>query len=139
MSDGRQRFPVVVDTTVVSILWRNDDLAGFYRERTRDRDAVISFQTLEELWFGVSKAGWGDRRKNRFREYLGSYTVIWPTAEMVEICARLRSQREEAGRTLQTADAWIAATALMLDCPVATHNRDFENIPDLTLIKATPE
>ena len=35
------------------------------------------------------------------------------------------------------ADAWIAATALMLDCPLASHDRDFSGIANLALIQAT--
>ncbi|MDR2115483.1 MAG: hypothetical protein LBP87_03785 [Planctomycetaceae bacterium] len=32
-------------------------------------------------------------------------------------------------------DAWIAATALALGCPLLTHNaKDFENIPGLEII-----
>ena len=55
---------------------------------------------------------------------------------MVRISARLRSERERAGRRLTTADAWIAATALMLDCPLPSHDGDFSGIPDLELIRA---
>ena len=43
---------------------------------------------------------------------------------------------ELAGRRLSVADAWIAATALYLGCPLATHDRDFIGIPNLRLITA---
>jgi len=99
---------------------------------------LISFQTLEELWFGDTKAGWGDRRKNLLRHHLSRYTVIWPNPEMVEISAHLRSEMQRQGRVLHTADAWIATTALLLRCPLATYDRDFEDISDLVLIKAVP-
>ena len=33
-------------------------------------------------------------------------------------------------------DEWIAATALWLDCPLATHDRDFTRVDGLALIQA---
>jgi len=137
MSDDHTAPPVVVDTSVVSILWRGDASASFYRRRLAGKRLLISFQTLEELWFGAIKDEWGDRRRNQLRRNLDQYAVIWPNREMVDISARLRSQRESAGRRLNTADAWVAATALLLQCPLATHNRDFEDIPVLELIKTS--
>ena len=125
---------VVVDTSVISILMRNEESAHFYRSQLSGKRVLISFQTLEELWFGATKAGWGDRRKNLLRHHLSRYTVIWPNPEMVEISARLRSEMQRQGRVLHTADTWIAATALLLRCPLATHDRDFRGIPDLVLI-----
>jgi len=137
MSDGHTGPPVVVDTSVVSILWRGDDSATYYSRHLAGKRPLISFQTLEELWFGAIKDEWGDRRQNQLRRNLDQYTVIWPNREMVDISAHLRSQREKMGRRLNTADAWVAATALLLQCPLATHNRDFEDIPGLELIKAS--
>ena len=34
------------------------------------------------------------------------------------------------------ADAWIAATAIMLSCPLASHDGHFMEIPNLRLIKS---
>jgi len=88
--------------------------------------AVISFQTLEELWFGVLKGDWGPRRRNQLRQHLEQYEVAWATPELVNLSANIRNEREKAGRRLSTGDAWIAATALMLQCPLASHDRRFD-------------
>ncbi len=134
MADGSSL--IVVDTSVVSLLIRRDSRAVYYQDRLAGRRAVISFQTLEELWFGAYKGGWGDRRKNRLRRDLDQYEVVWPSPEIVHISAHLRSEREGAGRRLNTADAWVAATAILLDCPLAAHDRDFARIPDLEIVRA---
>ena len=129
-------LPIVLDTSVVSILMRRGASATYYLERTEGRRAVISFQTLEELWFGAYKRGWGDRQMNALRQSLDLYEVLWPNIDMVYISAHLRSQQEYAGRRLNTADSWIAATAIALGCPLASHDRDFSGIPGLELIRA---
>lgn len=128
---------IVIDTSVVSYIFNGDTRADYYKERIRGERYAISFQTLEEVLFGAYKRGWGDRRKNELERYLQQYEVIWATAELVERCARLRSESEKVGRALATADAWIAATAVLLECPLVSHDRDFSGIPGLTLIKAT--
>ena len=118
----------------MSYIFNEDDRASYYLVQAHGRRAVISFQTLEELWHGVYARGWGKRRKNQLVGHNKQYTVIWSTAELVDICAQLRAERKAAGRTLQSADAWIAATAIMLQCPLASHDRDFSGIPELEVI-----
>lgn len=128
--------PVVLDTNVVSLIFNGDWRAEYYEERIEGRRTLITFQTLEEIWFGAFSNGWGVGRREDLRRYLERYDIIWPSPPLVEICARLRSERRAAGRELKNADAWIAAAAILLDCPLASHDRDFRGIPNLTLIRA---
>ena len=121
---------VVLDTCVVSMIYNSAPRSRYYEDRIKGYRAVISFQTLEELLFGAYKAGWGERRESELRRHIAQYEVIWPNEALVDISARLRSERVKSGRALKTADAWIAATALMLECPLATDDKDFDGIPN---------
>ncbi|MYA62622.1 MAG: type II toxin-antitoxin system VapC family toxin [Dehalococcoidia bacterium] len=134
--NGRPLTLIVLDTNVVSYIFNNDSRARFYTEHLQGQRAFISFQTLEEIWNGAYRDSWGSRRKDDLTEYLEQYEVVWPDPDLVDSCARLRSERRAVGRELGIADAWIAATALMLNCPLATADRDFINIPGLRLIQA---
>ena len=127
---------VVLDTSVVSLMFRGDSRAEYYKTQIAGLSPHVSFQTLEELWFGACAKNWGARRKNDLARHLEQYDVVWPTEELVDVCAQLRCARQSAGRRLMNADAWIAATALVLNCPLASHDRDFSGIPDLSLIQA---
>ena len=126
--------PVVLDTSVVSILLRGDPAATYYNSVIAGMRPVISFQTVEEAWFGAVKNNWEASRRNGLSQHLAQYNVVWPTPEMVDTSANLRSAQERAGHKLNTADAWIAATALMLNCPLASHDGDFDGIAGLQLI-----
>ena len=126
---------IVLDTSVVSYIFNRDSRAVYYSERIVGDQCVMSFQTLEEMWFGAFKGGWGDRRINQLGLHLQQYEIIWPSPELVEMCAYLRSERERVGRQLGVADAWIAATALILQCPLAAHDRDYSDIPGLQFIR----
>lgn len=127
---------IVLDTTIVSYIFKRDTRALYYEEHTRGNDLAISFQTLEEILFGARISGWGQRRINELLRHLERYEVVWPDDEMAELSAILRGERRARGRALDTADAWIAATALSLDCPLASHDRDFSGIPGLEVIRA---
>ena len=130
---------VVCDTSVVSIVYNIDPRvslqAAFYEEYLKGKQAIISFQTIEEIHYGMIKSDWGEPRKNGLLLHLEQYHIIWPNPNLARISAQLRADREKAGRRLSTADAWIAATAIMLDCPLASHDRDFTGIPGLQLIQ----
>ena len=105
---------LVLDTSVVSYIFKKDNKASFYLQQAQGRRALISFQTLEELWHGAYFGGWGHKRRHELANYLKGYTVIWPSVRLINVCAQLRADRKVAGRTLQSADAWIAATDIML-------------------------
>lgn len=127
---------LVLDTSVVSYIFKKDSRASFYLQQVQGRRALISFQTQEELWHGAYFGEWGHKRRHELASHLRGYTVIWPSDRLVNVCAQLRAERNVAGRTLQSADAWIAATAILLRCPLASHDRDFSGIPGLTVIRA---
>lgn len=127
---------VVADSNIVSYIARRSPIAEYYLSQLEHRQVVISFQTWEEVLFGAYLAGWSERRVNALKQQMGQYQVHWPDPELVDLCARLRAERRAMGRELQMADAWIAATALYLVCPLASHDGDFDGIPDLVLIRA---
>lgn len=126
---------VVLDTSVVSIIYNEDQRAPFYEASITGLIPVVSFQTLEELLIWPLRNGWGDRRRNNLLQHIDQYEIIWPNLDLVHISAELRNERERAARRLNTADAWIAATALLLDCPLASHDGDFDGISGLQLIR----
>ena len=126
---------IVVDSNVASYIFRDSPIAVYYKEQIEGERVVISFQTSEELWYGAYNNNWGERRRSELAEFLEQYEVIFPNSQLVDICARLRAERRSAGREIKVADAWIASTALYLGCPLASHDGDFDGIPDLQLIR----
>ncbi len=128
--------PVVCDSSVVSIIYGQDRRAPFYQSHLTGYRAVISFQTLEELYRWPLRNNWGNRRRGELMQHLELYEVIWSTRTLAHISARLRTERERAGRRLNTADAWIASTAVVLGCPLMADDGDFDGIPNLQLIRA---
>lgn len=127
---------IVVDTNVVSYIYRDDPIGSPYLARMDGHRAVISFQTYEEVLFGVLISNWGEQRINRLLHHINTnYDVLGSNGRLAVVCANLRAESRRIGRELRPADAWIAATALLLDCPLLSHDRDFGSPPGLEVIR----
>ena len=86
---------VIVDTDVVSFLFKSHPIGQLYDADLAGRAAGVSFMTVAEVMVAA----------------------------------------QAAGRRIETADAWIAATALLYEAPLVTHNgSDYLGVPGLKLI-----
>ena len=78
---------VVLDTSVVSLIMRGSAQADYYSAQIVNHHSVLSFQTVEELWHGSYYDNWGTRRQDVLAMLLRQYEVIWPDADLVDVCA----------------------------------------------------
>lgn len=124
--------PVVLDPDVVSFLFKDDSRAAAYLPHLRDRIWLISFMTEAELEQWSLLSNWQEGRTGwRFAIVPSSRDLVRKWAEAM-VAARRR------GRRLETADAWVAATALLYGAPLLTHNaKDYSGVPGLTLVTET--
>ncbi len=88
--------------------------------------------TLAEIRFGMFKSNWGAKRVLEMETFiLHNFTVIYPTDSIVSYYSFCLSSSINLGKPLSHGDAWIAATALELECPLATHNaKDYAVLGD---------
>ena len=129
--------PGVVDTDVVSFLFKNHALAPAYQTILAGKPLAISLITLAEIEYGMELKNWGANRRTLMRRFLDRFTHLLPDAETACVWARIKSAREKKGRPITFADAWIAAAALQLNVPLATHNaRDYAGIENLVILTA---
>ncbi len=126
---------VVVDTDVASFVFKDHALAPAYVDILVDKHLSISFMTLAELRAGAAKADWGPRRRELLERYLSVFEVLHTSNELCSAWAGLRAEMEVGGRRIESADAWIAATARSVERPLVTHNRKhFDHIPNLSVM-----
>jgi tRNA(fMet)-specific endonuclease VapC len=126
---------VVIDTDVASFLFKNDSRAQSYLPHLRDRQWLISFMTEAELEQWALLSNWQAKRIEWLRVFLGRFVIVPSSRDLVLNWAEVMVAARRAGRRLETADAWIAATATLYDSPLVTHNAsDYLGVPGLTLI-----
>lgn len=126
---------VVVDTDVVSFLFKNHPIGLRYDAELAGRVLLISFMTVAETERWVVQYRWSEHRLHWLHLYLKPYTVVPSSPDLCRKWAEVMVAAQAAGRRIECADAWIAATALLYGVPLATHNRnDYLGVPGLTLI-----
>ena len=126
---------VIVDSDVVSYLFKGDTRAEVYRQHLRGKTLAISFMTVAELYQWAYVRNWGEQRLARLEERLRSYVVVPYDLDLCKQWARICADRQKLGKPISVQDAWIAATALRHGCPLVTHNSaDFASITGLTII-----
>ena len=128
----------VVDTDVVSFLFKNHAVAPAYRGILVGRPLPVSLTTIAEIEYGMEAKNWGAARRDLMRQFLARFTPLQPDMETARTWARVKSGCEKKGRPIAFADAWIAATALQYRVPLVTHNaRDYRTVDGLTILTAT--
>jgi len=125
----------VVDTDVFSYIYRGDTRAERYRPHLQGRTLLLSFMTLAELYRWAEKHAWGEARRVDLERKTREYIVHGFSRTLCLEYARGRTAAEVAGRRLECADGWVAATATYLGVPLVTHNGPhFEGVPGLTIL-----
>ena len=127
----------IVDTDVVSMLFKGDTRADAYRAHITGRLLGISFMTLAELERWSLERNWGERRKIELAQHLTRYAVLPVSRDLCGKWAEVSFAAKRKGRPIQTADAWIAASALYYQVPLITNNRsDYSLVDGLALLSA---
>jgi tRNA(fMet)-specific endonuclease VapC len=79
-------------------------------------------------------ANWSQKRVEWLRLFLSRFVVVPSSHDFVLKWAEAMVGARRNGRRIETADAWIAATALLYDVPLLTHNKtDYLGVPGLQL------
>jgi predicted nucleic acid-binding protein len=126
---------IVVDTDVLSFLFKNHPIGLRYDPELAGRVAVISFMTIAELERWALQHHWSEQRLHWLRLYLRRFTIVPSSPDLCRKWAEVMVNAQAAGRRIECADAWIAATAILYGSPLATHNRsDYLGVPGLQII-----
>ena len=78
---------LVLDTDVVSYLYKNDTRAELYRPHLNDPPFIISFMTLAELRRWSLERGWAEFRKQSLEQYVSRYFVVHSDDELCSLWA----------------------------------------------------
>ena len=126
---------VVVDTDVISFIFKADTRSAYYLPLLTGKIGVISFMTLAELRQWAQRRNWGNARRTRLEQFVAGFAVIHSDDRLCSEWAQVTSSSYQSGYSIGVADAWIAATASMLSLPLVTNNRsDFAGVAGLRII-----
>jgi tRNA(fMet)-specific endonuclease VapC len=151
---------VLLDTNVVSFVFKGDTRASDYAPLLQGHQLALSFMTIAELYEWTAQRNWGEKRIIQLEQALTTYLVIPSDAVLCRsrlkirkhlICkihhrifnlerwGILRAAQQAIGKTIAPQDAWIAATALRHGLPLVTHNpSDFQGVAGLEVRSILP-
>jgi len=91
--------------------------------------------TVAELERWAIQRKWNAHRLHWLHLYPRPFTVVPSSPDLCRKWAEVMMAAQVVGRRIECADAWIAATALLYDAPLITHNRtDYVGVPGLILV-----
>ena len=126
---------VLVDTNIVSFLFRQDTRIRLYEPFLLNQEQAISFMVRAELYQWAEIHQWGALKRAKLEAVLQDYTQLPFQMGMCPLWGQLRAEARRGGLILSAEDAWIGATALYYELPLVTHNRkDFAAVPNLQLL-----
>ena len=127
---------LVVDTDVASFLFKwHTEVALRYLNIIRGPKLIVSIKTLAEMRQRAFDANWGPRKCAVLEAYLADFSVLHSDGLLCSTWAAVRNESTQKGRPIGAADAWIAATALILSAPLATNNpKDYRHLDKLQII-----
>lgn len=125
----------VVDTDVLSFVFKGSAKAQVYGQHLTNRSLILSFMSVAELDLWALQRSWGANRIVAMEAFLKSFTIVSWDRVLCRTWAQVIDSERRQGRVVGVADAWVAATALTYMIPLVTHNRrHFESIRGLQVI-----
>jgi len=127
---------VLLDTNVISFIFKQDSRAWPYERLLQSRQLAVSMMTVAELLQWTAVQQWGTRRISQLETLLvENYTILPIDMETCRWWGKIRAEGRKLGRPISPQDAWIAASALQYQLSLVTHNpSDFEVIDGLQII-----
>ena len=101
-------MPVVVDTDVLSFLYKRDTRAKLYESHLNDPPFIVSFMSLAELRRWTLERSWGENRREELENYLTRYLILHSDDEMCSRWTDAMNSARKRGQFVAPADAWIS-------------------------------
>jgi tRNA(fMet)-specific endonuclease VapC len=130
---------VCFDTTFFADLFRKNAAAEQKLIKLTDQNETLTttVMTIAELYYGAQKSKNPEKEETNIKQILNNVTIL----EMNVACAKkfgeLLNKLEKTGQKIPDRDILIAAIAITRgETNIVTRNvKDFERIPELTIIK----
>jgi len=132
---------LLLDTNIVSFLFKNDSRIEVYRPYLLNKVFFISMMTVAELLQWTIVQRWGNSKVALLEKTIfEQYSVLPIDIKTCHFWAKVRADCRSQGKPISPQDAWIAATSLQYNLTLVSHNyKDFKYIKGLDLISESFE
>jgi tRNA(fMet)-specific endonuclease VapC len=113
---------LLLDTDVASYLFKKSPRGKRFRPMITGKRLALAFVSVAELFKWTLKRQWGSGKTAQLEVALQRYLIIPYDRDLAWAWARVVAACERAGTPIAPSDAWVAATALRHELPLATNN-----------------
>lgn len=126
---------IIVDTNVLSALFSGQKYV--FNTLANYDEILVPFAVVAELLSGYKAGERYDKNKKIIDEFLrdSSVTVIYPNEKTVQIYSDFYAYLRKQGTPIPTNDIWIASIAYQQSLTLYTFDSDFNNLPQLMILK----
>jgi len=122
---------ILLDTSIIiEIISGNKNVAdkiGAYE------NIYINTVALGELYTGIYRVVSKTKQLNQIKDLIELCEILIIDEKTSDIYGNLQASLYKKGRPLPTNDIWIAATAKQYDIPIATNDKHFLSIDQITV------
>jgi predicted nucleic acid-binding protein len=122
----------LLDTNIILALVRRNDLGLFleaaYGVSALAHQFTVAVVTVGELYALANKLAWGAARRAAMVRQIAPFDVQNIDQRVIAAYAEIDATSDAIGRPMGKNDAWIAATARVLDATLLTTDRDFDHL-----------
>jgi tRNA(fMet)-specific endonuclease VapC len=125
----------ILDTNVcIQILKGTSERIKTHIANIANDDIALPTVVRFELAYGVHKSQNPKKKQALIREFLRSFASIPFDDHIAEKCGEIRATLEKAGKPIGPYDLIIAATAVVKNFTLVTHNtKEFSRVADIKL------
>jgi tRNA(fMet)-specific endonuclease VapC len=90
-----------------------------------------------ELLFGAKNSGNAVKNIQKYRDFIDTCLVLETNLLVADEYASTRLALKAKGKPIPENDIWIASICIVNDIPLISHDKHFENVDKLQLIKVS--
>lgn len=124
----------VLDTSVVIAYLRGDPLLAPRLAELTATALYLPWVALGELYYGAQRARHRERSLAQVRKFLRGSVLLLPDENTSEHYGQIKAELSKAGTLIPDNDIWIAAMAREYELPLATRDRHFKLVLQLTIL-----
>lgn len=126
---------IVVDTNVISALFGGNETVA--QRLAEYSDIILPFAVVAELLSGYKYGTLYEKNKKIIDNFLdeAAVSIAYPDSKTVEIYSDFYAFLRKQGTPIPINDIWIAATAYQLSEKLYTFDTDFNNLPQLLIVR----
>lgn len=122
----------LLDTSIAVAILRN--APSVIQASSQAAELFISAIALGELYYGAYRSTNRESNLQAVKQFAQNCTVLSINDEIAECYGELKDHLRRAGKPIPENDLWIAATALVYNLPLVSHDSHFREVPDLEVV-----